>query len=65
MKRILLVMCFMLTGCQIPAGWQHYITTDGRDGYQYQKPEDQYSTVIAVIFDEGNPTVINCLVEDC
>ena len=66
MRKRLLILLFpimALTGCQVPEGWRHYITTDNRDGYSYDRPDG--STVIAVIFDEGHPTLVDCTKEDC
>lgn len=63
MKRLLLLGVVLLGGCQAPEGWRHYITTNGRDGYSYDR--DNGSTIIAVIFDEGHPELIDCTMVDC
>jgi hypothetical protein len=41
----------------------HYTAADGRDGWSYDRPDG--STVWAVLFDEGHPTLVDCTLVDC
>lgn len=70
MKKFILVAIMMLglCACTPPPGWTHYITArdNPRDAYSYDRIEGDLSTTIwAVIFDEGHPTLVDCTLVDC
>lgn len=64
MRVRLLCVCAVLLSCTGCApGWLHYTAADGRDGWSYDRPDG--STVWAVLFDEGHPTLVDCTLVDC
>ncbi len=68
MKKFILVAIMMLglCACTPPPGWTYYFTTDNRDAYSLDRTEGDLGTTIwAVLFDEGHPTLVDCTLVDC
>lgn len=70
MRRLLLLAALVLAGAGCAPGWTHYVTNDGRDAWSFDRPTTDGrpahgATLVAVLFDEGHPTLVDCTLVDC